>query len=97
MYAELRGGAFTRGGTFDISYVQTDTALQVLPKYLKRRYSAPECGTNRVNSVKISMRQYRAKPRQGSDYIIAGVSEGVTARGMSPDNNCLQECPAGAA
>jgi hypothetical protein len=34
MYAELRGGAFTRGGTFDISYVQTDTALEVLVKYL---------------------------------------------------------------
>jgi hypothetical protein len=33
MYAELKGGAFSRGGTFDISYVQTDTALQVLPKY----------------------------------------------------------------
>lgn len=29
MYAELRGGPFSRGGTFDISYVQTDTALQV--------------------------------------------------------------------
>lgn len=28
MYAELKGGAFTRGGTFDISYVQTDTALE---------------------------------------------------------------------
>src|SRR5208337_2344203 len=35
MYAELRGGAFTRGGTFDISYVQTDTALEVNVKYLK--------------------------------------------------------------
>jgi hypothetical protein len=33
MYAELRGGAFTRGGTFDITYVQTDTALEVLVKY----------------------------------------------------------------
>lgn len=33
MYAELRGGAFTRGGTFDISYVQTDTALEVNVKY----------------------------------------------------------------
>ena len=33
MYAELKGGAFTRGGTFDISYVQTDTALQVNVKY----------------------------------------------------------------
>jgi hypothetical protein len=29
MYAELKGGAFTRGGTFDVSYVQTDTALEV--------------------------------------------------------------------
>lgn len=35
MYAELKGGAFTRGGTFDISYVQTDTALEVNVKYLK--------------------------------------------------------------
>jgi len=33
MYAELKGGAFTRGGTFDISYVQTDTALEVNIKY----------------------------------------------------------------
>lgn len=34
MYAELRGGAFTRGGTFDISYIQTDTSLEILVKYL---------------------------------------------------------------
>ena len=33
MYAELKGGAFTRGGTFDISYVQSDTALEVNIKY----------------------------------------------------------------
>jgi hypothetical protein len=33
MYAELKGGAFTRGGTFDISYVQSDTALEINPKY----------------------------------------------------------------
>jgi len=33
MYAELRGGAFTRGGTFDTTYVQTDTALEVNVKY----------------------------------------------------------------
>lgn len=33
MYAELKGGAFTRGGSFDTSYVQTDTALEVLVKY----------------------------------------------------------------
>jgi hypothetical protein len=29
MYAKLKGGAFTRGGSFDTSYVQTDTALEV--------------------------------------------------------------------
>jgi len=33
MYAELKGGAFTRGATFDTSYVQTDTALEILVKY----------------------------------------------------------------
>lgn len=33
MYAQLKGGAFTRGGTFDISYVQTDTALEINVKY----------------------------------------------------------------
>lgn len=33
MYAELKGGAFTRGTSFDTSYVQTDTALEVLVKF----------------------------------------------------------------
>jgi hypothetical protein len=33
MYAELKGGAFSRGGTFDISYVQTDTAMEFQIKY----------------------------------------------------------------
>ena len=33
MYAKLKGGPFTRGGSFDTSYVQTDTALEVLVKY----------------------------------------------------------------
>lgn len=33
MYSELKGGAFTRGGTFDTSYVQTDTALEINVKY----------------------------------------------------------------
>ncbi len=32
MYARLKGGAFTRGSSFDTSYVQTDTALEVLVK-----------------------------------------------------------------
>lgn len=33
MYAKLKGGAFTRGGSFDTSYVQTDTALEVNVKF----------------------------------------------------------------
>jgi hypothetical protein len=33
MYAELKGGAFGRGATFDTSYVQTDTALEILVKF----------------------------------------------------------------
>lgn len=33
-YAELNGGPFARGGTFDTSYVNTDTAMQFVPRYL---------------------------------------------------------------
>jgi hypothetical protein len=33
MYAKLKGGPFGRGATFDTSYVQTDTALEVVPKF----------------------------------------------------------------
>lgn len=33
MYATLRGASFARGGTFDIAYVQTDTALEFDVKY----------------------------------------------------------------
>ena len=32
MYAELKGGPFTRGSSFDTSYVNTDTALEVIVK-----------------------------------------------------------------
>lgn len=32
-FAELNGGPFQRGGTFNIAYVQTDTALEVNIKY----------------------------------------------------------------
>lgn len=33
MYAELKGGSFSRGSSFDTSYVQTDTAMFFNPKY----------------------------------------------------------------
>lgn len=33
MYAALKGGPFSRGSSFDTSYVQTDTALEVNVKY----------------------------------------------------------------
>jgi len=32
-YAELNGGPFQRGGTFTTDYVQTDSAVEVSPKY----------------------------------------------------------------
>lgn len=33
VYAKLTGGAFAKGGVFNIDKVNTDTALEVLPKY----------------------------------------------------------------
>jgi hypothetical protein len=33
VYAKLNGGAFAKGGSFNIDKVQTDTALEVYPKY----------------------------------------------------------------
>lgn len=33
MYAELKGGAYSRGQSFDTSYVQTDTSLEVKVKF----------------------------------------------------------------
>src|SRR5579859_799896 len=33
MYAALKGGAFARGSSFDTSYVNTDTALEINVKY----------------------------------------------------------------
>jgi len=33
-YAELNGGPFSRGGTFNTDYVPTDTAFAVDPKFL---------------------------------------------------------------
>ena len=43
-YAELHGGPYARGGTFDVSYVPTDTLLTVVPKFFHRRNSAWLCG-----------------------------------------------------
>lgn len=46
MYAKLRGGTFARGSSFDINYVQTDTALEV---NVKNYYvSATVYGTDNV-------------------------------------------------
>jgi hypothetical protein len=33
MYNKLKGGAYPRGGSFDTSYVQTDTNMVILPKF----------------------------------------------------------------
>ena len=39
-YAELNGGAFGRGGTFNTDYVPTDTAFYVNPKFLICSFAA---------------------------------------------------------
>src|SRR6185437_2291111 len=45
MYARLKGGAFTRGGAFDTSYVETDTALEVNVKFLSVIAKVNDCST----------------------------------------------------
>lgn len=49
MHAELKGGPFTRGGTFDCSYVESDTALNFLmkPYYVNVSIYGLDCALNR--------------------------------------------------
>jgi hypothetical protein len=52
-YAELNGAAFQRGGTFNITYVQTDTALEVVPKYyyVLNRAAAQRCAGRKPSLI----------------------------------------------
>lgn len=80
-FAELNGGAFQRGGTFNISYVQTDTALEVVPKYYYVNVTlfgtdnvlarGPEAAMNYVESKMVNASGKMAK-LLGTDLFLDG-------------------------
>jgi hypothetical protein len=80
-FAELNGGAFQRGGTFNISYVQTDTALEVVPKYYYVNITlfgtdnvlarGPEAAMNYVESKMVNASGKMAK-LLGTDIFLDG-------------------------
>jgi hypothetical protein len=80
-FAELNGGAFQRGGTFNISYVQTDTALEVVPKYYYVNVTlfgtdnvlarGPEAAMNYVESKMVNASGKMAK-NLGTDLFLDG-------------------------
>jgi hypothetical protein len=86
-FAELNGGAFQRGGTFNISYVQTDTALEVVPKYYYVNVTlfgtdnvlarGPDVAMNYVESKMVNASGKMAK-NLGTDIFLdgTGVSSG---------------------
>jgi len=93
-FAELNGGAFQRGGTFNISYVQTDTALQVVPKYYYVNVTlfgtdnviarGPEAAMNYVESKMVNASGKMAK-LLGTDLFLDGtgvVSPAINLDGM---------------
>lgn len=71
MFAELRGGSIARGGTFDTSYVQTDTAFRFIPKeywsnvtlfgYDLARNRGPEAVMSMVETKMFNLSQKMAK------------------------------------
>jgi hypothetical protein len=80
-YAELNGGAFQRGGTFNITYVQTDTALEVNPKFYYVNVSlfgtdnvlarGPDAAMNYVESKMVNASGKMAK-LLGTDIFLDG-------------------------
>lgn len=93
-FAELNGGAFQRGGTFNITYVQTDTALQVVPKYYYVNVTlfgtdnvlarGPEAAMNYVESKLVNASGKMAK-LLGTDLFLDGtgvVSSPISLDGM---------------
>lgn len=91
-YAELNGGAFQRGGTFNISYVQTDTALEVVPKYYYVNVTlfgtdnvlarGPEAAMNYVESKMVNASGKMAK-NLGTDLFLDGT--GVVSGAINLD------------
>jgi hypothetical protein len=107
MYAELKGGAFSRGGTFDTSYVQTDTALEVNVKYYYVNATlfgtdnvlnrGPEAAMSYVESKMVNAAGKMAK-LLGTDIFLDGQGTGSTTiqlDGMAAsmdDGNLLKLC-----
>ena len=91
-FAELNGGAFQRGGTFNISYVQTDTALEVVPKYYYVNVTlfgtdnvlarGPEAAMNYVESKMVNASGKMAK-LLGTDIFLDGT--GVSSATINLD------------
>jgi hypothetical protein len=93
-YAELNGAAFQRGGTFNITYVQTDTALEVVPKYYYVNVTlfgtdnvlsrGPDAAMNYVESKMVNASGKMAK-LLGTDVFLDGtgvVSSAISLDGM---------------
>lgn len=91
-YAELNGGAFQRGGTFNINYVQTDTAIEVNPKFYYVNVTlfgtdnvlarGPEAAMNYVESKMVNASGKMAK-LLGTDIFLDGT--GVNSSTISLD------------
>jgi hypothetical protein len=83
MYAKLKGGPFTRGGSFDTSYVQTDTAQRTRASLrVIVTVASGEFGEHL---------QVETIPSEVTEGI--GSVKRVTARRVSPNNNPFQERP----
>lgn len=90
----MNGAAFQRGGTFNISYVQTDTALEVVPKFYYVNVTlfgtdnvlarGPEAAMNYVESKMVNASGKMAK-LLGTDVFLDGtgvVSGTINLDGM---------------
>ena len=85
MYAELKGGAYTRGQTFDTSYVQTDTAFELKIKFYYVNCTlygtdnvlnrGPEAAMSLVESKMVNASGKMAK-MLGSDIFLDGQGTG---------------------
>lgn len=89
VYAKLTGGAFTKGGSFNIDKVQTDTALEVYPKYYYVNISlygpdnvlarGPEAAMSYVES-KMFNASGKMADMLGTDlFLDGGLSSGATS------------------
>lgn len=89
VYAKLTGGAFTKGGSFNIDKVQTDTALEVYPKYYYVNISlygpdnvlarGPEAAMSYVESKMFNASGKMADMLGTDIFLDGGLSSGLTS------------------